>query len=401
MATEKFFVFNEAGTLKRLKGRIVRFLDNEDPSGSDKSAIRTSLEVSPDAAGLVQADVGTDPQNLVLHGHLGDLAYQSADSVAVAELQVESTTGTATTQALTVTDGSTTGLVVQEDGKVSVRGKVSLNVDGSASWGSAEDYGKLTWDTGKAIVRGESGKSLSLGSNGTQDHLIVDTSGNVGIGTPSPDFTLDVAGDIGVDYKIYHNDDHDTFLAFTGDTFTVRTGGTDRLTVNNSAIQMGTGMGIDFGSAAAAGRTVESGLLDDYERGQWSPRFEMTGANFATVTMEVVAAHYVKIGRFVHCQAEIRTDNIDATGASGSVAIQGLPFTSESTSGNSSSLSVGYGAAWVTAPASGYVPANSTYAVLTRYTTTGTSTLSASDLTAGATADRNQLNFSVSYVTAS
>ena len=61
MATEKYFVFSESGELKRMKGRIVRFLDNEDPSGSDKSAIRTSLEVSPDAAGLVQADVGTAP----------------------------------------------------------------------------------------------------------------------------------------------------------------------------------------------------------------------------------------------------------------------------------------------------------------------------------------------------
>ena len=81
MATEKFFVFNEAGTLKRLKGRIVRFLDNEDPSGSDKSAIRTSLEVSPDAEGLVQADVGTAHNEIPLNEFLGRRAYAETPMV--------------------------------------------------------------------------------------------------------------------------------------------------------------------------------------------------------------------------------------------------------------------------------------------------------------------------------
>ena len=83
MATEKFFVFNEDGALKRLKGRIVRFLDNEDPTGSDKTAIRTSLEVSPDAAGLVQADIGTAPNEIPLNGFLGRQAYAETPMVPV------------------------------------------------------------------------------------------------------------------------------------------------------------------------------------------------------------------------------------------------------------------------------------------------------------------------------
>ena len=56
MATEKFFVFNEAGVLKRLKGRIVRFLDNEDPDNDDKVAIRSSLSVPASAEGLTPAN---------------------------------------------------------------------------------------------------------------------------------------------------------------------------------------------------------------------------------------------------------------------------------------------------------------------------------------------------------
>ena len=38
----------------------------------------------------------------------------------------------------------------------------------------------------------------------------------VGIGTTSPDYTLDVAGDIGVNENIYHNGDADTYIAFPG-----------------------------------------------------------------------------------------------------------------------------------------------------------------------------------------
>lgn len=156
------------GTIWQKVPDVVNLLDGKGTLDEAK----TTLEIP---------DVGTAPNETPLNQHLGSLAYADADSVAMAKAEIESTTGTASTQALTVTDGTTTGLSVQEDGKVSVRGKVSLNVDGSASWGSAEDYGKLTWDTGKAIVRGESGKSLSLGSNGTQDHLVVDTSGNVDV----------------------------------------------------------------------------------------------------------------------------------------------------------------------------------------------------------------------------
>tara|TARA_Y100000593_G_scaffold43052_1_gene82469 strand:- start:1425 stop:5828 length:4404 start_codon:yes stop_codon:yes gene_type:complete len=73
-----------------------------------------------------------------------------------------------------------------------VKGKVGVGSDGTIRWGNAHDYGKLTWDTGKAIVRGESGKALSLGANATQDTIYINTSQNVGIGTTSPDNVLHV-----------------------------------------------------------------------------------------------------------------------------------------------------------------------------------------------------------------
>jgi hypothetical protein len=49
--------------------------------------------------------------------------------------------------------------------------------------------------------------------------------GNVGIGTNSPDYKLDVAGDIGVDEYIYHNGDTNTFIRLRNDDVRIDAGG--------------------------------------------------------------------------------------------------------------------------------------------------------------------------------
>jgi hypothetical protein len=67
------------------------------------------------------------------------------------------------------------------------------------------------------------------------DVLFVDASADkVGIGTTTPDFELDVAGNIGIDGKIYHNGDHNTYIGFEADDIKLRTGGSDVITVNSS-----------------------------------------------------------------------------------------------------------------------------------------------------------------------
>jgi len=57
-------------------------------------------------------------------------------------------------------------------------GKISMEADGTLDWGSAKDYGTLTWDTGKAIIRGQSGKSLEFQTNNGSVALVLDTSQN-------------------------------------------------------------------------------------------------------------------------------------------------------------------------------------------------------------------------------
>jgi len=50
----------------------------------------------------------------------------------------------------------------------------------------------------------------------SHDRMVIAQSGNVGIGTTAPDYELDVAGDIGINEKLIHNGDANTYLAFSG-----------------------------------------------------------------------------------------------------------------------------------------------------------------------------------------
>jgi hypothetical protein len=324
MATEKILIFDEAGNAKRMKVRIARFLDNEPVTASDKTNIRTTLDVD------------------------------------------DSLSGTFTTP-LSVTSAS----------------------DSSFTGG------------GKLHISESSGATIRLESTTPT----LQTGGVLG----AIEFETQDAGSEGVNAKInsvFENTVGATSLQFfTSEAFTT-VPAAPRWTINSTGnLVAGANLGIDFGSAATsagqgAGTTgsVSNSVLSDYEFGSWVPRFEMTGANFAALTMDVIAAQYCKVGRHVHCQAYIRTDNVDTTGASGTVAVQGLPFVSDASSGNHTPLSVGYSAAWVNAPTAGYVQPNATYVYLTRNGTTGTSVIGASDVTNGASADKNELIFSVSYI---
>ena len=77
--------------------------------------------------------------------------------------------------------------------------------------------------------------------------LVVSASA-VGIGTASPDYTLDVAGTVGIDEYIYHNGDDDTYIQFEDDTITLAAGGRafikleeasqDKVIINHGALDI-------------------------------------------------------------------------------------------------------------------------------------------------------------------
>ena len=77
-------------------------------------------------------------------------------------------------------------------------GMFSITGDGVVRWGAggpAGGHGEMTWDTGKAFVRGQSGKALHLAGGGRANDMIIATTGKVGInGVTSPSNALSVSG---------------------------------------------------------------------------------------------------------------------------------------------------------------------------------------------------------------
>ena len=112
---------------------------------------------------------------------------------------------------------------------------------GTDATGVIHFFGR-SWTGGSSVgmvnIEGHNGVSIGTWNSPSTSTTFL-TSGNVGIGTASPDFDLDVAGSIGIDDKIYHNGDHNTFIGFGADTQTFRTGGSDRVTINNTGVGIG------------------------------------------------------------------------------------------------------------------------------------------------------------------
>ena len=141
--------------------------------------------------------------------------------------------------------------------------------------------------------------------------------------------------------------DADTSItADTDDVVHVKTGGTDRLTIQSTAgnnvviadgltltngdIAVASGHGINFAATSdATGKASE--LLDDYEEGTFTVSLTGgAGGTAYTMASGHSTGHYTKIGNRVYINMYIRSSSINSAG--GSTAVNGLPFTSSSAS---------------------------------------------------------------------
>jgi len=181
----------------------------------------------------------------------------------------------------------------------------------------------------------------------TQGNFIVDSSGNVGIGTTSPASLLHVAG---------------------------------KATI--STINL-TGGQIAFPATAVP--SSDPNTLDDYEEGTWTPALEGgTVAGDTTYTTQV--GSYEKIGRQVNIRGRLAI-NLQGT-LDGYVYVSNLPFTSNAGAETYGIIYVGYGASLsITAGCAllGYVEIDDTKALIQVWDlATGTSVLDDAELTDGA-----------------
>jgi hypothetical protein len=204
--------------------------------GSGNVALSTTIAANSVA-------LGTDTTG----NYMSDLT--EGTGIDITHTPAEGSNGTIALDLTEVGFGGGANRLITDDGDGTVSTESNLTFDGSTldldgilQIDTTDALGYLKLDvsgTNKAIVGlepavgGGSADDLSIYSrtgnlrfwaNGGQK-AIIDTSGNVGIGTDSPDYELDVAGDIGVDHLITHNSDSNTYVQFTNDRLRFAAGG--------------------------------------------------------------------------------------------------------------------------------------------------------------------------------
>jgi hypothetical protein len=286
-----------------------------------------------------------------------------------------------------------------------------LQVSGDVHIGSASNinsFGALQLnqtsnvdEEGIAVLSAAGGRSIRVWVDETQSYInsgnggggniiLNEGAGKVGIGNTNPPEALTVEGDISASGDLHIQGNINGTLSPSGN-----------LSISSGNVVLDSGQGIDF-SATANGTTGASGsvsseLLDDYEEGTWTPQWVSSG--FTSLTMDIVNAHYTRVGNLVTVSAYIRTDAVSKTTA-GTAYLHGLPFTP--VANDYFAVTVGESNSWLgDHPTCGYLEnAGSGSRIRFRYRTTANGTtnpLSSADFDTGA--NDNVLMFSVIYYT--
>jgi len=263
---------------------------------------------------------------------------------------------------------------------------------------------------GNASITSPAANTLAFTTT-TTERMRIDSSGNIGIGTASPNKKLEVVGigeiiratsntganDQAISIKSNSGTADCSTNIFFADRYAATsfassyirgtasgisalifaTGGTnftniydagaptEKARINAFGIGLGgtaptSGMGIAF--PASQSSSSDANTLDDYEEGTFTPTILATTTN-PTVSYGRQDGRYVKIGMLVYASGSVLVNTI--TGGSGSLVIGGFPFTSRNSSeADRTAINFSYvsGFSSTTIPTSGIFNAGTTFA---------------------------------------
>lgn len=293
MATEKILIFDEAGNAKRMKVRIARFLDNEPVTASDKTNIRTTLDVDDSLSGTF-----TTPLSVT---SASNSSFTGGGNVGI---------GTSTPDAPIDCSGSTDN---SEYAHFSNSNQRHLKLSSFSVGGNV--------NAGHDINASSSVGALSL-STGGSEAVRIDSSQRVGIGG-EPSYDLHVtnpstAASIGI-----------TGTGGSKDTWTVTssdTGGKAVLNLTNAdtgttvlqlhqdnKLVLSSGGAIDFGSGAS---------LSNYEEGTHTTTMTTTSSGTITLDSSADRLGYIIIGKHVAITGRL---NVSAVSSPSGALVITLP----------------------------------------------------------------------------
>jgi hypothetical protein len=238
------------------------------------------------------------------------------------------------------------------------------------------------------------GTNADVFGTGDTEKLRITSGGNVGIGTDNPSTNIHIYDSSQPTIRLDRSDaPRNNFVAsWNADELVLaadhaNSGGDSRIRFfvdgnekvriddNGNIVMVNSGTGIDFSATGDSSGTASSEILDDYERGFFTPKISFGGSD-AGVTYNANNGAYTKVGRLVTCYGIISlTSNGTSTG---NAAIFNLPFASNADALSGTSLEGGGHNTYQTActgtiygPMSLGVIQNNTFAYYYGATTTG------------------------------